>query len=64
VVTYTSNQVNAGQHKDTVDFDTFINSNQSSAQQYNYWDSNAGAYVCDLAAAANLLTYFSSGCAQ
>ena len=64
LVTYTSNQVNTGQHKDTVNFNTFINSNQSSAQQYNYWDSTAAAYVCDLAAVGNLLTYFSQGCAQ
>ncbi len=64
VVTYTSNQVNTGQHKDTVDFNTGLNSDQSSAQQYNYWDSTSAAYVCDLAAAANALTYFSPGCAQ
>jgi hypothetical protein len=63
-VTYTSSLVDAGQHTDTVDFNTFLNSNQSSSQQYNYWDSTSAAYICDLAAVANVLTYFSSGCAQ
>jgi peptide N-acetyl-beta-D-glucosaminyl asparaginase amidase A len=64
VVTYTSSMVNAGQHKDTINYNTFVNSNQSAAQQYNYYDSTGAAYVCDLAAAANVLTYFSSGCTQ
>jgi Peptide N-acetyl-beta-D-glucosaminyl asparaginase amidase A len=63
-VTYTSSLVDAGQHTDTVDFNTFLNSNQSSSQQYNYWDSTSAAYICDLAAVANVLTYFSPGCAQ
>ena len=63
-VTYTSSLTNTAQHKDTIDFNTFVNSKQSSAQQYNYYDSTAAAYVCDLAAVANLLTYFSPGCAQ
>ncbi len=63
-ITYTSSLTNTAQHKDTIDFNTFVNSNQSSAQQYNYYDSTAAAYVCDLAAAGNLLTYFSPGCAQ
>jgi hypothetical protein len=64
VVTYTSSMVNTGQHKDTIDYNTFINQNQSASQQYNYWDSTGASYLCDLSAAANVLTYFSSGCAQ
>ncbi len=63
-VTYASAEVNTGRHQDTIDFVTFLNSNQSSSQQYNYWDSTGAAYSCDLAAAANVLTYFSKGCAQ
>jgi hypothetical protein len=64
LVTYSSSLVNSGQHVDTVDFNTFVNSNQSASQQYNYWDSTSAAYVCDLTAVANVLTYFSPGCAQ
>jgi hypothetical protein len=64
VVTYTNSLSNTGQHVDTVNYNTFVNSNQSSAQQYNYYDSTSAAYLCDLTAAANVLTYFSSQCAQ
>jgi len=64
VVTYTNSLSNTGQHVDTVNYNTFVNSNQSSAQQYNYYDSTGAAYLCDLTAAANVLTYFSSQCAQ
>jgi hypothetical protein len=64
VVTYTNSLSNTGQHVDTFDYNTFLNSSQSSAQQYNYYDSTGAAYLCDLTAAANVLTYFSSQCAQ
>ena len=64
VVTYTNSLSNTGQHVDTVNYNTFVNSNQSSAQQYNYYDSTGAGYLCDLTAAANVLTYFSSQCAQ
>jgi hypothetical protein len=67
-VTYTSSNVNTGQHADTLEYDSSFNflgnTGQSSSQQYNYWDSTGAAYVCDLTAAANALTYFSPGCAQ
>jgi Peptide N-acetyl-beta-D-glucosaminyl asparaginase amidase A len=67
-VTYTSSMVNTGQHIDTLEFDSSFNflgnTGQSSSQQYNYWDSTSAAYVCDLAAVANVLTYFSEGCTQ
>lgn len=63
-VTYTSSLINTGQHQDTVDFNTGLNSNQSSAQQYNYWDSTSAGYACDLAAVANVLTAFSPSCNQ
>ncbi len=68
VTTYVSSMVNTGQHTDTLEFDSagnFIgNTGQSAAQQYNYNDSTGAAYICDLTAAANVLTWFSSGCAQ
>lgn len=68
VVIYSSSNVNTAQHADTLEYDSagnFLgNTAQSGAQQYNYWDSTGAAYVCDLTAAANALTYFSSGCAQ
>jgi len=54
-VTYASSLANAGQHTDTL---------ESSAQQYNSYDSTGAAYLCDLSAAANVLTGFSPGCAQ
>ncbi len=68
VTTYTSSMVNTGQHIDTLEFDSsgnFIgNTGQSAAQQYNYSNSTGAAYLCDLTAAANVLTWFSAGCAQ
>jgi hypothetical protein len=67
-ITYNSTLVNAGQHADTLflnsSFQITGNTAQSAAQQYNYFDSTGVAYDCDLAAAANLLTSFSPGCAQ
>jgi hypothetical protein len=68
VVTFTSALENSGQHIDTLELDSSFNllgnTGQSSSQQYNYFDSTNTSYVCDLAAAANVLTYFSPGCAQ
>ncbi len=68
VITYTSSMVNTGQHTDTLEFDSSFNflgnTGQSAAQQYSYSDSNGGSYICDLTAAANVLTAFSPGCAQ
>jgi hypothetical protein len=67
-ILYNSSLVNAGQHVDTLEFDSSFNvignKGQSAAQQYNSYDSTGAAYNCDIAAAANLLTSFSSGCAQ
>jgi hypothetical protein len=67
-VTYSSSLANTGQHKDTLEFNSSFqligNTGQSSAQQYNYYDSTGAAYACDLSAAANVLTAFSPGCAQ
>jgi len=67
-VTYASSLANAGQHTDTLEFNSSFqligNTGQSSAQQYNSYDSTGAAYLCDLSAAANVLTGFSPGCAQ
>jgi hypothetical protein len=63
-ITFSSSLSNAGQHLDTVDFNTGINSKNSSSQQYNYFDSTSAGYACSIAAVANALTFFSSGCSQ
>jgi Peptide N-acetyl-beta-D-glucosaminyl asparaginase amidase A len=67
-VTFSSSLENSGQHTDTLELDSSFNllgnTGQSSSQQYNYFDSTSAAYVCDLAAVANVLTSFSEGCAQ
>jgi hypothetical protein len=68
VLTYTSSLANAAQHTDTLQFDSsgnFLgNIDQSSGQQYNYFDSTGVAYDCTLTAAANVLTSFGPGCVQ
>src|SRR5580700_10701498 len=61
---YSSFQSNTGQHEDTVDFNTSLNTNQSASQQYFSWDSTTKPYLCAISAKANLLTAFSSGCAK
>ena len=67
-ILYNSTLDNAAQHVDTLEFDSSFNvignKNQSSAQQYNSYDSTGAAYNCDLAAASNLLTAYSPGCKQ
>lgn len=67
-VLYSSSLDNAGQHADTLElnssFSIIGNTGQSAAQQYNSYDSTGAAYLCDLSAAANVLTSFSAGCAQ
>jgi hypothetical protein len=67
-VTYFSSLENAGQHLDTLEFDSSFNlignSGQSGAQQYNSFDSTGAAYDCAIAAVANVLTAYSPGCKQ
>ncbi|MGB8580676.1 MAG: peptide-N4-asparagine amidase [Candidatus Sulfotelmatobacter sp.] len=67
-VTYFSSLENAGQHLDTLELDSSFNllgnSGQSSAQQYNSFDSTGAAYDCAIAAASNVLTAYSPGCKQ
>jgi hypothetical protein len=59
--------VNTAQHKDTLELDSSFNilgnTGQSSFQLYNYFDSTGAFYNCELAAAANVLTKVSHGCA-
>ncbi len=65
---FTSSLFNYGAHIDTLEFDSsgnFIgNTGMTSGQQYSYTDSNGNNYKCAVAAAANVLTNFSGGCAQ
>jgi hypothetical protein len=67
-VTYSSFLQNAGQHGDTLElnssFNLLGNQGQSSAQQYNHYDSTGAAYDCAISAAANALTAYSPGCSQ
>jgi len=67
-VTYSSFLQNAGQHGDTLElnssFNLLGNKGQSSAQQYNHYDSTGAAYDCAISAAANALTAYSPGCSQ
>jgi hypothetical protein len=56
--TYSSFLENAGQHVDTLDYNTFVNSNQSASQQYNSYDSTGAAYDCAISAVANILIWF------
>jgi hypothetical protein len=59
--------VNTAQHTDTLELDSSFNllgnTGQSSSQLYNYFDSTGAFYNCELAAAANVLTKVSHGCA-
>jgi hypothetical protein len=59
--------LNTAQHKDTLELDSSFNllgnTGQSSSQLYNYFDSTGAFYNCEIAAAANVLTKFSHGCA-
>ncbi|MGA8285520.1 MAG: hypothetical protein WB796_12280, partial [Candidatus Sulfotelmatobacter sp.] len=61
---YSSFVSNTGHHVDTVDYNTFLNSEQSAEQQYFSWGSNSAPYFCTIAAKANVLTAFSPGCAK
>jgi hypothetical protein len=67
-ITYLSYLQNAAQHTDTLEFDSSFNllgnTGQSASQQYQYYDSTGTNYLCDLSAAANVLTQFGTGCAQ
>jgi hypothetical protein len=61
---YASFESNTGRHVDTIDYNTFLNTDQSAFQQYFSWDSTSAPYSCTLSASANVLTSFSPGCAQ
>lgn len=59
-----SQVTNAGQYQDTLDYITFVNSNQSANQHYNAADSNGHFYFCDVQDANNELTKFSPTCTK
>jgi peptide N-acetyl-beta-D-glucosaminyl asparaginase amidase A len=55
------NQLNA---KDTVNFNTGVNTNASSAQQYTFGDSIGQVYSCGIESKSNFLRGVTSGCKQ
>ncbi len=59
-----SQVTNAGQYQDTLDYITFVNSNQAANQHYNAADSNGHFYFCDVQDANNELTKFSPTCTK
>ena len=56
-----NNQVKA---KDTLNFNTGVNSNASSSQRYNFADSLGQIYGCNIAAKDNILKTVTPGCNQ
>ena len=65
---FTSSTFNAGTHVDRLEFGSsgnFVgNTGMTSGQRYSYNDSTGSNYKCAIAAANNVLTSFSGGCAQ
>lgn len=65
---FVSSLLNTAQHTDTLELDSSFNllgnTRQSASQQYRYSDQTGASYSCQLAAVANVLTAFSSGCTQ
>lgn len=68
VITYSSLLTNAGQHQDTLELDSNFNiignTGMTSSQLYTSADSAGDYYYCNLTAANNVLTNFSSTCSQ
>jgi len=68
ILTFIGLLTNAGQHQDTLTFDSNFNlvgnTNQSASQLYNATDSTGANFYCTLAAANNVLTAFSQTCSQ
>jgi Peptide N-acetyl-beta-D-glucosaminyl asparaginase amidase A len=59
-----SQVTNAGQYQDTLNYVTFVNSNQSANQHYSAADSSGYFYLCDVQDGDNELTKFSPTCAK
>jgi hypothetical protein len=59
-----SQVTNAGQYQDTLNYVTFVNSNQSANQHYSAVDSSGYFYFCDVQDADNELTKFSPTCTK
>jgi hypothetical protein len=68
VILFTDLLTNAGQHQDTLLFNSsgnFIGDvDQASSQLYNQTDSNGTNYFCTITAANNALTSFLPGCSK
>jgi len=68
VLTFLGLLTNAGQHQDTLTFDSSFhllgNTNQSASQLYNNTDSTGVNQYCVLTAANNVLATFSPTCSQ
>lgn len=68
VLTYVGLLTNAGQHQDTLEFDSSFNllgnTNQSESQLYNQTDSTGVNLYCTISAANNALTAFAPTCSQ
>jgi hypothetical protein len=68
VILFTDLLTNAGQHQDTLQFDSsgnFLgNVNQAASQLYNETDSNGTNYLCIITAASNVLTSFLPSCSE
>jgi hypothetical protein len=68
VILFTDLLTNAGQHQDTLQFDSsgnFLgNINQAASQLYNETDSNGTNYLCIITAAGNVLTSFLPTCSE
>jgi hypothetical protein len=60
--------MNGGEQADTLElnssYEILGNTGQSGVQHYSYFDSDSAPYFCAISAAANVLTFFSPGCAQ
>jgi len=65
---YFSSLMNGGEQADTLElnssYEILGNTGQSGVQHYSYFDSDSAPYFCAISAAANVLTFFSPGCAQ
>jgi hypothetical protein len=61
---YSSSVDNLVNSKDTLNFNTGVNQNANSSQQYTFGDSLNRSYSCGLTTKSNALTAVSSGCSR
>jgi hypothetical protein len=62
--TYSSSVDNLVNSKDSLNFNTGVNTGASSSQQYTFGDSRGQFYTCGIASKSNTLTAVTSGCKQ